>query len=323
MLRVLHITNCYPNKKNPIFGIFIKEQIESLKQNGVYCDVFYINARYKNKLEYFKAIPKIKKLAKNFDIIHAHHPYSAFITSFLARVKKPIIVTFLSVPTAETDKFIFLSKLVRVMLLKNLKYFIVKFDPTIEGKYPGRGYYVPNGVDLNFFKEINREEAWRRLSIEPGKYLLFCSSGSLHRKVKRYDIFKKTLQILNGKYRENIREFTLVGVNRELVPYYFNAASVHLLTSDYEGSPNSVKEALACNVPVVSTDVGSVKEVIGDVKGCYASKSNDPEKLAQFVMKALQYDRVKGRDALIRKGLDMNSVALRIISIYRKILHQD
>ena len=115
----------------------------------------------------------------------------------------------------------------------------------------------------------------------------------------------------------------LTNTDRKLIPFYINASSLHLLTSDVEGSTNSVKECLACNVPVVSTPVGNVGELISDVQGSYMSKSFDSEELAKLVHKSLSSQIHNGREKLIEKQLDIKNVALKLESKYEKILQND
>ena len=117
---------------------------------------------------------------------------------------------------------------------------------------------------------------------------------------------------------DNIEELNLINTKRELVPYYFNAASLHLLSSDFEGSPNSVKEAMACNIPVVSTSVGNVSELLESVNGSYVSDSFSSEVLAKLAYKViLNNDISNSRKQLIKMELDMNSVAEKIHTIYK------
>jgi teichuronic acid biosynthesis glycosyltransferase TuaC len=93
---------------------------------------------------------------------------------------------------------------------------------------------------------------------------------------------------------------------------------VVLLTSLWEGSPNVIKEAMACNTPIVSTDVGDVKEIIGKTEGCFIT-SFDPEDVSDKIKKALEFGkRTTGREDI--KHLESGVVAKRIIAIYKNVL---
>jgi teichuronic acid biosynthesis glycosyltransferase TuaC len=173
-------------------------------------------------------------------------------------------------------------------------------------------------VNTQFFRPINANDAKIKIGLEVDKnYALFVSSN-YQRKEKRYDRFCAVLEGLREKGIE-IQELRMINVKRELVPYYFNAASFHLLTSDFEGSPNSVKEAMACNIPVVSTTVGNVDELLNDVNGCYPS-GFEIEELVENCTKVLNVNKTDSRDKLIQKKLDMESVALRLKDIYSNAL---
>ena len=93
-----------------------------------------------------------------------------------------------------------------------------------------------------------------------------------------------------------------------------------MLSSDFEGSPNSVKECLACNVPVVSTPVGNVAELLNGIEGSYVSKSFNPEELAELSCSALKRDHFSSRDSIIEKGLDIKAVAIKLFNIYRDLI---
>ena len=122
---------------------------------------------------------------------------------------------------------------------------------------------------------------------------------------------------------DDIVELKLINTARQLVPLHFNAASIHLLTSDFEGSPNSVKEAMACNIPVVSTDVGNVSELLSGCSRSYVAKTKEPEVLAELAYKVLtETEQINSRSVLIEKELDAQSVANKIVSIYEKLIKE-
>lgn len=91
---------------------------------------------------------------------------------------------------------------------------------------------------------------------------------------------------------------------------------MHLISSDFEGSPNSVKECLACNTKVVSTPVGNIEDLIGDIQGCFISKSFEPEELANLVIEALKTPTSDLHKRIIKKQLDINSIAKKLLKIY-------
>jgi teichuronic acid biosynthesis glycosyltransferase TuaC len=313
-MKVLHITNNYPTHKYPIFGIFVKEQIESLAAQNIENEVFFINGREKGKFEYLKTILRLRKILKykQFDVIHCHHVLSAVCLILSGRSKtSKMIVSFQSDPANELGHrlYAYIKKNANAIILKNN-------SPLINNK---NVFYFPNGVNTSFFKPLDKKEACRKLKLDASKkYILFVSSNYI-RKEKRYDRFHATISILKEKHH-NIEELILTNTRRELIPLYFNAADIHLLTSDFEGSPNSVKEAMACNTSVVSTDVGSVKELLENVKGSFVSSSDDSKELARLVEIALNSKEQNGREKIIQLELDIDCVAKKLKEIYLKVL---
>jgi len=315
-MKVLHITNNYPTGNLPIFGIFVKEQIDSLVDSGIETELFFINGREKGSFEYVKSIFKIARILdkKKYEIIHCHHSFSAlvlFLATIFRRKKNKYLVSFQSDPKNE-----FFGLFYRLFKFK-FDGFIFKNKPNLGDK---KSFYLPNGVNEFLFRPILRNEACNYLSLDINKkYILFVSSNKL-RKEKRFDVFQKVLRILQTNYPKlNFEMINMINVSRSDVPFFFNAASVHLLTSDFEGSPNSVKESIFCNTPVVSTNVGNVDEICRGIKGCFVSSSNNTNELADLVIKAINVDDFNGRDILLKKGYSINNVALKLIDSYKKI----
>lgn len=315
-MKILHLTNNYPTHNFPISGIFVKEQIDSLKNKEIKTEVYLINGREKGKKEYLKHTYLLRKYLKEkkYDVIHCHHALSALTLILSGQAKRNrVIVSFQNDPANEfgLKLFSFIQKKTDAWIFKNNSALITT---------PNH-HYLPNGVNTGLFQPIGRDIACKKLGLDPDKqYILFVSSNFM-RQQKRYDLFLKVIEILRVKYNlGNIEELKLINVERALVPYYFNAASVHLMTSDFEGSPNSVKEAMACNIPVVSTNVGNVGDLLADVNGSFVSSSNEPEKMAELVYKALTCSPNNGREMLIKKELDINSVAQKLKSIYQSLM---
>lgn len=315
-MKVLHLTNNYPSEKYPIFGIFVKEQIDSLTDLGINNTVIFINGREKGIIEYLKGIVRLNKHLKNnkYDIIHCHHAFSALCLIFsLRRGKSKMVVSYQNDPSYENGNFLFnfIKKYSNAIILKNN-------SEVVDNK---KIYNIPNGVNTNFFKEIPKAEACEKLKLDSNlTYLLFVSSNFI-RKQKRYDLFLEVLKQLNlNKDGRIYQELKLVNTERWLVPYYFNAADIHVLTSDFEGSPNSVKEAMACNTRVVSTDVGNVAEMLDGVLGSYVSQNNNAISISNLVLKSLNMNNVNGSEIIIKHQRDLSSVGKRICKLYNSVV---
>jgi len=322
-MKVLHVTNAYPTANSPIYGIFVKEQIESLQKSYEFTsDIFFINAREKGKREYIRRLVSLRKKIREYDIIHCHHVFCALVVLMVRSKKNKIVVSFLSQGTIEFNaryKIPLADKLYKY-IIQNTDARIFKFGLPNELINDRNSYYIPNGVNMDLFRPMDKLEAKRKLNLALEKrYILFVSSVNVDRPEKRYDKFRATFDILKSKYNIlDIEPLLLINEKRERVPLYFNASVIHLLTSDVEGSPNSVKESLACNTPVVSTNVGNVVDLLNNVKNCHVSHSKSPEELAEYCLSVLaNSEGVDLKEVIIKLRLDMRSVAERIIQVYK------
>jgi glycosyltransferase involved in cell wall biosynthesis len=313
-VKVLHITNNYPTKSHPIFGIFVKEQIESLTSHGIKSDVFFINGRENGKNAYFSGLRDLRRKLRNndYDILHCHHVFSAVLLMLTFRwYQSKRIVSYQNPPKKEGGIFLFtiIKLFFNGVILKNTK------------SNKKNIFYLPNGTNTDFFKEYSREESIRKLNLDENRnYIIFMDSNKEKRSQKRVDRFDKVIDILlKDENPFNIVPLKLTNTKRNLMPYYLSASSLHIITSDFEGSPNSVKECISCNTPVVSTPVGNIDDLIGNIKGCYISQSFNCEELAELVIKSLNHKNFSSREKLFDKKLDIKSVAEKLLKIYKSI----
>ena len=184
--------------------------------------------------------------------------------------------------------------------------------------------YLPNGCNSDFFTSLNKNECKEILGLDLEKrYILFVDSNrSRNRTQKRKDRFDETMKILREEYGyKNLEQLVMIGVPRDQVPIWMNSCDLHLLSSDQEGSPNSVKECLFCGVPVVSTNVGNVEDLLDDMPNSYISKEFLGSSLAEEVDKTLKGDGTSAeiRNAIMEKGLDIGSVAKKLFEIYKSL----
>jgi len=311
-MKVIHVTNLYPYEDHSTYGIFIKEQIDSLKDKD-FQDVFFINAKEKGLKTYFKAIKDLQRIISNYDIIHCHHQFSA-ITAYLANPKAKIITAVLG----DIKKRTWTNKVAYNIAEKISEKIIFKNQiPFPSDKY----VLLPNGVNIDFFKELEKKECRKALNLDQDKiYVLFVCNGSLDNPIKRHDKFLKVIKKLNENNVHNqYMPLYLSNVKREEVPVYFNAADFMLLTSDHEGSPNAIKEAMACNVPIVSTQVGDVEKLLDGVNNSYISKKGLISELYQFCKQLDVRQKSNGRQRLVDLNLDSQSVAIQLVKLYNSL----
>ena len=317
-MKVLHVTVNYPTPEYPIFGIFVKEQVESLQKIDVDCEVFYCNGQNKGFKKHITYIPKLwwKVLCGHYDIIHCHHVLSAIIFSLTGwPLFKKCIVSYQSRPEFEWG-----YKVLKIMkILFNA--IIVKFEP---GELAHKKiHYLPNGCNQDLFRPMDKAACEEQLGlVKEKRYLLFMDSSKKERPVKRVDRFNAVCDILETDYHyDNIERIVLRTCPRDLTPVYMNACELYMMTSDIEGSPNSVKECMCCNTPVVSTPVGNVKEMIGDIPGTYVASSFDEKEMAGLCDMVLRSSEpFEGRDRFLAKGYGMATVAEKIKALYENTL---
>ena len=113
----------------------------------------------------------------------------------------------------------------------------------------------------------------------------------------------------------------LKGYNRNQVNALMYNCDALLMTSKTEGSPQVIKEAMACGCPIVSVDVGDVAERTSGVEGCYVVHTREPKDIAEALQKALAFEgNTKGREKVVVMGLTNEQVAERLIAIYKGVL---
>ena len=291
-------------------GHLENQQAESLVNVGIDIEHFIING--KGIIGHLRNVGRLRKFIKEnkFDLIHAHFIWSGIVAS-LAITNLPIVV---SLKGSDVHKnrirrlliFIFQKLSWRSVIVKSTKMMKLLAITT-------NVYIIPNGINLNQFKYIDKKLAREKLGVNDKKHIIFIADPK--RKEKNYQLAEKALELLNN----DIVELNIVSnVKHKLIPYYLSAADVLLLTSEYEGSPNVIKEAMACNCPIVSVDVGDVSEVIQDTDGCFIT-SNDPKEISINIEKALVFGKnTNGREHILH--LDSLVTAKKIKTIYESII---
>lgn len=289
---------------------FVKEQVEALRNLGVECDFFLVKG--KGLLGYLKQLKPLKDKVFGFqpDVIHAHFGLCGLLANLQRKV--PVITTYHGSDINDKKAFPF-SKM--AMRLSAWNIFVSR--KTLEIAQPRQNHsLLPCGIDLSELQLTPKSNARQRMKLDSGKrYVLF--AGAFDNQVKNAPLAKKAVELLNCSTVELLE---LKGYSREEVTLLMCAADAFLMTSLTEGSPQVVKEALACGCPIVSVDVGDVKERVEAVEGCYVAKTRQPEELVELLKKALAFERrTKGREKIISDGLDNRQVAKKLMGVYEKL----
>ncbi len=291
----------------------VKNQGDSLFYAGL--DVGYFLIKGSGLRGYLSNIKGIRREFRNngYDLVHVHYGLSAFFVSLAGRF--PSVVSLMGSDVYQSR---IARVLIRLFSILFWDFVIVKTERMNKLINIRNSVIIPNGVDLTKLKILERDLALRRIGhYPPGKKLVLFISDPL-RKEKNFDLARKAISLAD---KEDLELLTVYNVPNEQILNYLNAADLLLVTSLWEGSINVVKEAMACNCPIVSTDVGDVKYIIGDTEGCFIS-SFEPADVAHKIRSALYFGgRTCGRNRIIELGLDSGTIGNKLVEVYKMVLN--
>jgi teichuronic acid biosynthesis glycosyltransferase TuaC len=313
---------------NALNGIspLVENQGKSLLEYGHQVDFFtikgkglqgYINANFKLR-RYLKA--------KNYDLIHAHYGLSGIIALLVNR-RVPLVVSFMGDDllgsNLKNGKFrkssLVLTKINCFLAAHFYSYSIVKSEQMFEILKIQNAEIIPNGVDLKHFIPEDKIKCRQELNLSLSEIIIVFVSNP-ERPEKNYSLAQKAVRLLN---REDIRLIPVFDKMQNEIYKWLNASDLVVLTSFHEGSPNIIKEAMACNCVVVSTDVGDVRFIFGDTAGYFLGTFN-PNDFAETINQAILFSISKGKTEGRRRIIDLNidtvDIAERITMVYKKTL---
>lgn len=327
-LRVLAVTNMYPTPDDPVFGTFVRTQMDSIERAGATVRVYVINGR-RSSWAYLEAMARVRSLARTgeFDVVHAHYGLSGFVAGFQPL---PLVVSFcgddlLGTPDGRGGLTLKsrLHRWLSHLAARRADGIICKSDE-LRGRLPrapdrARSAVIPNGVDTARFKPGDRLVARRRLGLAPEVTLVLFPHNRGQQPRKRFDLAEAAVRLLEPQ-GILARLWVVNGVSPRDLPHYYHAADCVLLTSDHEGSPNVIKEALCCDIPVVSVDAGDVRRWLELAPGCELVQ-RDPAAIAAGIRAVLARGRrVDG--SRVRAELALPQIADRVIRVYEAAIGQ-
>lgn len=318
-MKVLIVTNVYPSEGHPYHGIFVKEQVDAIQRlhPDVIFDVHYING-FGGKGEYLKSIWSVNKRINNanYDLVHIHYGLSGMYLYWPFSKSIPTLVTFHGSDIQPKGGNGRVSVAVSQHAAKKVNAAIILNDEmdAMVKPFCSNTYMIPCAVDIETFKPLEKNR------IDETIHIVFPSSHE--RNVKNYPLFQEVLSILKEKYGLDVKESELKDMTRVQIAQLYSNADLLLMTSKSEGSPQAVKEAMACNLPCVSTPVGDVKILLDGVKDSYVSKEHNAEELASLVIKSLERNGkgIFGREQILKLGVDEDSIANKIYDLYSALV---
>jgi glycosyltransferase involved in cell wall biosynthesis len=311
----------YPTPQSPASGIFVQSQVESLQALGIDFELLLVEGS-SSRWNYLRAIGQVRRRAARggFDLIHAHHGLSGFIA--VQQRVKPVVVTFVGSDVLGTPDRSGRSTL-RGRLQPMLSRYaarrarrVIVVSRQLGSRLEGLGsppVLVPMGVDLRLFQPRDAAVARARLGLDARPRVLF--AGRVGAAVKRFELAQAAVELLRRE-QPDVELYVMSGkAPYDAIVDAMNACQCLLLTSRHEGSPQVVKEAMACNLPVVSTRVGDVEERFGGLPGHYVAEPDAPA-LAGALRSALAFGRTAGRERMLE--LDLPVIAAKVRSIYEE-----
>ncbi|MFA6980581.1 MAG: glycosyltransferase [Ignavibacteriaceae bacterium] len=281
----------------------LKNQLEL--DESIIIEIFFITG--KGIFGYLKSINKFKNVInkEDFDLIHAFYGHAGLFANF--QRKYNVVVTYLG-----SD-----INILKNRIISQISYFLSDWNIFVSHKLSKKIVKVVKqysilqfGINLNLFYPMTRKMAREKMGLDINKkYVLFSSSKD--NPIKNYELANRVIARLQG-----IEILTLLkGYSREEINLLINSADVLLSTSLHEGSPQIIKEAMACNIPIVATNVGDIDEVVSDTVGCYLTNFKE-ENIFNSLVEALNFNkRTQGRERIMK--FDISKIAEEIKFIYK------
>ena len=317
-MRVLFVSsgNLSGNKPSTI----VVNQAQSLIKQGI--EITYFTIIGKGLLGYIGNVRKLKKiLSENtFDVVHAHFGFCGFVAYFAKRNEK-VVVSLMGSDLLEELNESYLGRIKDRTLIFFVKLFsryfidftIVKSEGMSLKLFRNTRYaIIPNGVDFSVFFPVEKNLARKALKLELEKKIVLFPANK-ERKEKNFALAQKAISLINN---ENLILLPIHGLTQAELNLYYNASDVLLMTSIYEGSPNVIKENLACDRVIVSTDVGDVRKNFVDVDGCFITSYNAKD-IAEKICLALSIKESNGRMKIAH--LNSNLIAIKLQEIYKNL----
>jgi glycosyltransferase involved in cell wall biosynthesis len=323
--RLLMITNVWPHRDRPAYGPFVKCTVEGVRGQGIACDVLFIRG-YRGPAAYLAGAlaSLVLPLAypHKYLLVHCHGGETALAARFFLGV--PVLASYLGTDILGSQiggslgiriRFWLRSALLRrhASLMSATTTKSVEMESLLPPAARLRNAVIPDGVDRERFRPGDRtlactEVGWRSDRVN----ILF--AGRVEAVEKRLWLAEQAVALARSQVPE-IELHVVSGVPPSQMPIYYAASDCLLHTSVSEGSPNIVKEALACNLPVVATPAGDVRDLLMGVEACEMCEA-DANALATALVTILQCQRPSnGREH--GEHLSIESIAKRTVEHYR------
>jgi teichuronic acid biosynthesis glycosyltransferase TuaC len=310
-VRVLVVTNFVPDASAPQRGRWVRDQVAEMRQLGVEVELFEFP---RGSRQYLPATRRLRRLLRHqrFDLVHAHYGLPGWCAQLADA--QPLIVSYHGTDVRHWLVGPLSRRLAwRVDLVAAVSRALFASEDGRPGLPPVPGSAVlPCGPDLRRFGPLSRAEARRELGLDPdGRYLLFPADPA--RPEKRHDRAAELASACGAQL------LTGGSIDPEQMPLWVNAANAVLVTSDYEGFGMTAVEALACDVPVLSTSVGIAPYALRGIAGTLCTPF-DMDVWAAAARPLLDSPDPRVEGAARAASLSAARMAERTIVAYRNVL---
>jgi teichuronic acid biosynthesis glycosyltransferase TuaC len=321
-LNVLVVTRMWPTERRSFRNGFLAVQVASVQATGeADCTVLIAQGRPEGWRLYLRLVRELRRAVASgdYDVVHAHYGLTGLAACCQRRL--PVVVTFhgsdlegaVSFKGGRTLKGRvepILSSLVAAVAAQS-----IVVSPRLARRVAwAHPRVIPVGVDDRVFQPIDRSEARERLGLDQARRLVLFA-GNPDKPVKRHALAQAAVDALRERYPD-VELLTVFGRPMQEMPLFMSAADVLLVTSLYEGGPMVVREALACNLPVVTVDVGDAAERVRDVAECHVAEAS-ADALAAALARVLENrSRSDGRKHIA--PLTAAALAGRLVDVYRE-----
>ncbi len=313
-MRVLVVTNFVPDAAAPQRGRWVLDQVEETRRLGIDVELFTFP---RGSSHYIPASLRLRRLLRReaFDLVHVHYGLTAW--SALLAGARPLVVTFHGTDVRHAIVGPLSRRIAwRADLVAAVSHALFEPEDGRPGLPPVPGSAVlPCGPDLGRFRPLPRAEARRQLGLDPdGRYLLFPANPD--RPEKRAD---RAAEVASASGAELL---TGGSIDPDRMPLWVNAANAVLVTSDYEGFGLACVEALACDVPVLSTPVGVAPFALAGIAGTVCAPF-DAAVWSDAVRPHLAAPDPRVTGVARAASLSAARMAERVIAAYRDVLDRD
>jgi glycosyltransferase involved in cell wall biosynthesis len=325
-LRILFVS---PGVLEGAHLVFVRREAEALRAAGHQVGVFHFHndsyLPWRVAGEVLKLRGEIRRARPH--LVHAQFGKFNALVAALAAGDTPLVITFRGTDINRNTGYSWLRSAIGVAASQLAAFAaqgLICVSREIRSKVWARGgrpsIVVPTGVNLSIFVPLDRKIARERLGFAADEKIVLFNAGK-NPAVKDPQLACAAV-VEAGKRVKNLRFVVLDGTAApEDVPVYMNAADCLLVTSRTEGSPTVVQEAMACNLPVVSVDVGDVRERLAGVAQCAVVRGRDPATLGEALATVLRDPR-RSDGRAHAAAVSVDAVAARLADFYTTLLRK-